>query len=251
MVLFTLDNISLIVVISDTFLQINDQINTVLNRYEAFKRGDYATLSNPLPAELSSAKTDLSLIDFDDGGSQSAVSLGTDTGDLAGLFGSSSSTSPPGMMGRSGGPGIAMGAGMSTTSMSPAMGMGTMASSIPTHAPSPMPFNGNGYGVGAGIGLGRGPGGPPTVNNATKPISMSPPRAVPTPPGSIMLPMTPSLPATTNYFANGGNVGTSNVVAGSGTQPASHPASQLQAQQQPASGQVPRKDPFADLAGLF
>ncbi|EMD36193.1 hypothetical protein CERSUDRAFT_137817 [Gelatoporia subvermispora B] len=51
----------------DTFLQINDQINTVVERYEAFKKGDYAAASNPIPLELGGgAKNDLSLIDFDD-----------------------------------------------------------------------------------------------------------------------------------------------------------------------------------------
>ncbi|THH01978.1 hypothetical protein EW026_g837 [Hermanssonia centrifuga] len=48
----------------DTFLQINDQINTVLNRYEAFKRGDYEAARNPIPAELSKQQQPDSLIDF-------------------------------------------------------------------------------------------------------------------------------------------------------------------------------------------
>lgn len=75
---------------SDTFLQINDQINTVLNRYEAFKKGDYSFSSNPIPPELggSSAKTDLSLIDFDDSGpSNSSGSTVQPTDELASLFG--------------------------------------------------------------------------------------------------------------------------------------------------------------------
>jgi ADP-ribosylation factor-binding protein GGA len=68
---------------SDTFLQINDQINTVINRYEAFQKGDYVTSSNPIPAELGGDAGALSLIDLDD----SAPSGGMD--DLAGLFVSS------------------------------------------------------------------------------------------------------------------------------------------------------------------
>ena len=36
----------------DIFLQMNDQINSVLNRYEAFKKGDYTTARNPIPEEL-------------------------------------------------------------------------------------------------------------------------------------------------------------------------------------------------------
>ncbi|KAG6892460.1 hypothetical protein C0993_003796, partial [Termitomyces sp. T159_Od127] len=39
----------------DTFLQMNDQINTVLSRYEAYKKGDYATASNPIPAEYAAS----------------------------------------------------------------------------------------------------------------------------------------------------------------------------------------------------
>jgi ADP-ribosylation factor-binding protein GGA len=73
----------------DTFLQINDQINTVLNRYEAFRKGDFVTSSNPIPAELagSSSNNDLSLIDLDEGGSPK-VAPGTSVQDeLASLFG--------------------------------------------------------------------------------------------------------------------------------------------------------------------
>lgn len=36
----------------DIFLQMNDQMNSVLNRYEAFKKGDYAAAANPIPGEL-------------------------------------------------------------------------------------------------------------------------------------------------------------------------------------------------------
>ncbi|EJD07732.1 VHS-domain-containing protein [Fomitiporia mediterranea MF3/22] len=36
----------------DIFLQLNDQINSVLNRYEAFKKGDFTAAKNPIPAEL-------------------------------------------------------------------------------------------------------------------------------------------------------------------------------------------------------
>ena len=37
------------------FLQINDQINNVIARYEAFKRGDYDAGANPIPEELAYA----------------------------------------------------------------------------------------------------------------------------------------------------------------------------------------------------
>jgi hypothetical protein len=72
---------------SDTFLQINDQINTVINRYEAFQKGDYVTSSNPIPAELGGGPGALSLIDLDDGAPSGGGSGGMD--DLAGLFVSS------------------------------------------------------------------------------------------------------------------------------------------------------------------
>lgn len=34
------------------FLQINDQINNVLSRFEAFKKGDYTAVANAVPANL-------------------------------------------------------------------------------------------------------------------------------------------------------------------------------------------------------
>jgi ADP-ribosylation factor-binding protein GGA len=34
------------------FLQINDQINSVISRYDAFKQGDYVAAANPVPPEL-------------------------------------------------------------------------------------------------------------------------------------------------------------------------------------------------------
>lgn len=82
-------------ILADTFLQINDQINTVLNRYEAFKKGDYSFSSNPIPAELGgSSAAGLSLIDFDDSaptnGGRGAAQLDSD---LAGLFGSTTTAS--------------------------------------------------------------------------------------------------------------------------------------------------------------
>jgi len=37
---------------SDIFLQMNDQINSVVNRYEAYKNGDFTVAANPIPSEL-------------------------------------------------------------------------------------------------------------------------------------------------------------------------------------------------------
>ena len=83
--------------LKDTFLQINDQINTVLARYEAFKKGDYSAARNPLPSESgsSSGGGGISLIDLDDGDTP-ATSVGSSapTNDLSGLFLAGSSQQP-------------------------------------------------------------------------------------------------------------------------------------------------------------
>ncbi|KAG1717487.1 VHS domain-containing protein [Suillus lakei] len=68
----------------DAFLQINDQINNVITRFEAFKKGDYSISS--VPAELAQAQTEGSLINFDDGSHSS--SHGAPVDDLATLFAS-------------------------------------------------------------------------------------------------------------------------------------------------------------------
>jgi len=89
----------------DTYLQTNDQINSVLSRYEAFKRGE--TPPGSIPEELLPGKNEsLSLIDFEDappqlGSSSGAGSSSKPVDDLASLFGPSTSltsvptTSPP------------------------------------------------------------------------------------------------------------------------------------------------------------
>ncbi|KAJ6504284.1 VHS domain-containing protein [Mycena vitilis] len=76
----------------DTLLQINDQINTVLGRYDAFRRGDYAAAANPVPSEYAAPPS--SLIDFDDptpapGASSSGVN------DLEDLFAGLGGVAPP------------------------------------------------------------------------------------------------------------------------------------------------------------
>lgn len=70
----------------------------VLNRYESFKKGDYVAAANPIPQELASTSTrnELSLIDFDESASNTAVqntSSGTD--DLDALFGPSAAATNP------------------------------------------------------------------------------------------------------------------------------------------------------------
>ncbi|KAJ6567745.1 VHS domain-containing protein [Mycena vulgaris] len=66
----------------DTLLQINDQINNVLGRYDAFRRGDYAAAANPVPSEYAAPT---SLIDFDD--PTPAPNASNAANDLDALFG--------------------------------------------------------------------------------------------------------------------------------------------------------------------
>jgi len=77
----------------DTYLQTNDQINGVLARYEAFKRGETPPAS--IPEELLPGKNEsLSLIDLDDaqlGSGSGAGSSSQPMDDLASLFGPSTS----------------------------------------------------------------------------------------------------------------------------------------------------------------
>ncbi|KAJ7182614.1 VHS domain-containing protein [Mycena crocata] len=73
----------------DTLLQINDQINTVLGRYEAFQRGDYAAAASPVPDQFAAPT---SLIDFDD--PTPAASAPSATNDLDALFGMGMSSPP-------------------------------------------------------------------------------------------------------------------------------------------------------------
>ncbi|KAG6839590.1 hypothetical protein C0991_001159 [Blastosporella zonata] len=217
----------------DTFLQINDQINSVLNRYDAFKKGDYVAAANPIPAELassSSANPGLSLIDFDDAADAAAhggVSLGG-TGTGIGIEALNDLFSNPPQHGQ-----------------------------VPTRNIGNGTSTGNGYGMsmlmGSGVGapsIGRPAMVPPTLSGtqtyhpALAGRTMSPPMhaaGTPTPPASIMLPGTPHpqpQQQKPNYFgAYGGATGP--VVQGGAAQPT--------ANTETGAG----KDPFADLAGLF
>ncbi|KAH9950826.1 VHS-domain-containing protein [Amylocystis lapponica] len=257
----------------NTFLEINDQINTVLNRYESYKKGDYVAASNPIPAEYggaaSRAQSD-SLIDFDDSApaSNGAATQGSSAApmdDLASLFASTPAnppqTAPPIGMGM--GTGMGLGIGMNA-------GMGAIGVSAPT------PTSSNGFGASMTS--------PPHPVHATRPGTTSPQG---TPYGSIRLetPQTQS-PSTPNY--RGGQM--QRPQSQYGQQPPQYqqqqhpqyarapaqtqlfqqqpqmfsqgpqqPRQPQQFQQQPqqpqltvgASTQPQGKDPFADLAGLF
>jgi hypothetical protein len=219
----------------DTFLQINDQINTVIERYEAFKKGDYTAAANPIPSELSSNIQGTSLIDFDDGsaaGGTEGTNASGGINDLAGLF----ATPAPAAM-----------------SNQQAFGK---TPTIPTHSPLPTSSysmstnNGNGFG---GLRLGGGSG-----SGTSSPFQAG---QSSTPPASIMLPTSP-VPDQSTF---GASPPIPNMSRGMGatmmgaSRSSSQPQQQYQQPQQQQQYQQPQrsqpqtqsKDPFADLAGLF
>jgi len=247
----------------DTFLQINDQINSVLNRYEAFKKGDYIAAANPIPLELSSGsssrpQSDLSLIDFDDSAPPAVSSSGTATIDeLENLFGSSASAAAPAPAP------ISHNHPQQSTSVGALSGLGFTSSSTPSYGFAQQPN----YGA------------PPMGSRPSQPTSATASPQYGSPVGTPMGGMqqgpirlgTPSLPTHNgngaqvgsqppNYF--GSAVGGSTPMFGmSGmggsapmtpNRPLQQPQPQPQQSQRPATGtQAQGKDPFADLAGLF
>jgi len=150
----------------DTFLQINDQINTVLNRYEAFKKGDYSFSSNPIPAELANANSStsgVSLIDFDDSTPASNSASQNPLEDLSNLFGSTATvaSSPP-PINPATRPGVPSGPASSNQQFGSIMLPGTPkpgGSSETSRVASPTFFGqGNGNGAQPVIGMGMGMG---------------------------------------------------------------------------------------------
>ena len=199
------------------FLQINDQINTVLGRYDAFKKGDFAAAANPIPSELSTNIQAAPLIDFDDGTSASEMTnanRGID--DLTGLF-----------------------ATPAQPTISRQQAFGNNGS---THSPAPgavlIGSNHNNHNIEfGGLRLGGGSG-------ASSPFQA---RQSATPPATIMLPTSPSSGRSTSSSSPPipsmfGGMSTSMMT---GQRPNSQPQSQQ------AQAQTQNKDPFADLAGLF
>ncbi|KAI0056336.1 VHS-domain-containing protein [Artomyces pyxidatus] len=231
----------------DTYLQINDQINTVLDRYEAYKKGDYAAAANPIPKELGPGKNDLSLIDFDDAppaqpGSSSGlqnVASGNPIDELMSLFGSPTnaplSPAPPPIAASSNGS-TSMPLSFTQSAAQP------MAAISPQFTSSP----------------------PGSVAHQSRPSSQF---------GQIMLPGTPTPQPQPQPPLGLGRMGSSGFAGGSGAfgstqspmastttqwpqplQPQTqHIPPQSQSQHPPRqTGQpAPAKDPFADLAGLF
>ncbi|KAF9056779.1 VHS domain-containing protein [Rhodocollybia butyracea] len=254
----------------DTFLQMNDQINTVLNRYEAFKTGDYSFAANPIPAELSNATAGLSLIDLAEGDSANGSTAGNGAApggqDLMGLFGPSNTM--PVMESRIGLGLPGMNVGTSTPPIpathTPPIYGSPMASQSPPMYSSPMSTTGLNSSMGIGYGVPSFAGTPSINSIAQRSMPFSTPRV----PSSTSSPAPPS--QTPSYFLQ----------QGSQAAPASSPMSQFgvssqstssrpmqtppvptmrsfspQTQSPPAPASAaatqPQKDPFADLAGLF
>ncbi|KZT06740.1 VHS-domain-containing protein [Laetiporus sulphureus 93-53] len=253
----------------NTFLQINDQLNSVLYRYECYKKGDYAQASNPVPPELGGGPNELSLIDFDDSAPSASTGDGatasrsgsnvTPIDELASLFGpspaASSAIAQPPVMGIGAGSGSNIGMSTGTAQLTSIFGRTNMA------APTPS----NGYNLGMGMGMTSLP------IQSTRPGAISPSSGqqlgsirLGTPQQNMSASSSSAPLPMPNYFADNTRVmGTETGMGGqTGMQPLQpqHMRQQQAQQQRPAStaGGVPTgqtqtqaKDPFADLVGLF
>ncbi|KAF9261137.1 VHS-domain-containing protein [Marasmius fiardii PR-910] len=245
----------------DTFLQINDQINSVLNRYEAFKKGDYAAAANPVPAELAStsaggAAGGLSLIDFDDASTTTEPSNASSAAnELDGLFGSSSYSAPPIQNNR-------MSGGTSLGGISMGIGLPSPPQTTPmTYSPSPIMGGMNVQSNPIFEGVSTSPAAimlPSTPANSGSPRIGTPQMSTPTNlSGRTASPSMGQWGMGTGMGTGFGNMAQSQTHAHKPQQPAfySNPQQLMQQQQQrtqPApAAQTSGKDPFADLAGLF
>jgi len=168
----------------DTFLQINDQINIVLTRYDAFKKGDFSFASNPIPEELaagSGSSQGISLIDFDDSAPASSETMGGDSNDLSGLF---SYVAQP------------------TQAQAQYQPQQQQQQQPPsTHAPTPLFFNNNG-----GMNSAFMQSTPNTMTLNNRQLSGTPPASIALPqskPGSQRSTPVPAA-STPNYFGNAG-----------------------------------------------
>ncbi|KAG1817397.1 VHS domain-containing protein [Suillus variegatus] len=215
----------------DAFLQINDRINNVLTRFEAYKKGDYSI--SAVPAEL--AQTEGSLINFDDTSHSSSYVAPVD--DLATLFTSPSQTQSYARPSSAG----AMFASQPNASLTNNASSST-SSPVP-NAPSPQPQFGSIMlaptppRVTSPSYLGGNNGGASIPLNSNLSLGMGSP-------GSGMS----RPPATGMGAVQSGGLGIHMSTPGSRvsmgammgqTQPTSTPPTQQ------------GKDPFADLAGLF
>ncbi|KAJ2934438.1 hypothetical protein H1R20_g2669, partial [Candolleomyces eurysporus] len=266
----------------DTFLQINDQINNVMTRYEAYQKGDYSVTAVPKELSSSSNAQPQSLIDFDDSEPTQSTSQTTAPGnDLAGLF---ASPSPPQATKATSAPSLIspFTAAFGATTGAPAFSSfgGSPPAQQPLQPIAPQPLVGSSNGGFAGYN--------PT-HSLFGQTSTPPIQSTATPPAAIRLGGTPTLNPTSsapNYFSSNtapqGPVGIApgaiGFQFGAGGVQSSQPPSLFQQQpqqsfgqpihpgaaapQQPfgqpiqpgaAASQQPqqKKDPFDDLAGLF
>lgn len=221
-----------------------------MNRYEAFKKGDYTYVANPIPAESSNAQP-LSLIDFDDAQPEQPTIQPTPANDLAGLF---ATPSPPQVTAATSQPSV-------VSPFTAAFGASSGAPSFSSFAPSqPQPFAPQPQ-----IGVSNPTGS--LFGHVANPPHLG---STATPPAAIRLGGTPTLGSSSgspapNYFGNSsfskGPVAGAGAMAPLGAmQTSSHspPALFPQQAQTPTAAppaapaaQQQQKDPFADLAGLF
>jgi ADP-ribosylation factor-binding protein GGA len=241
----------------DTFLQINDQINTVLTRYGAFKRGDYAAARNPVPAELSAPAAAPSLIDFDDGSSAPAGSSTTND-DFLSLF-------TPQDSGRSGTPigggSIALPSSPSPPGYNPPQAQAFVVP--PTQQPQQQAYvppaqAQQGLGMQTTLGNMGFFGGGSSAGSAQPARTWTPTQQQQQQQGwGATPPSQARTPQLATPFAQTPATGLAQPFGqGSGFIQQQHqpvqPQQQTQAQQQQAQQQnAGQKDPFADLAGLF
>lgn len=217
----------------DAFLQINDQINNVITRFEAFKKGDYSMSS--VPAEL--AQTEGSLINFDDTSHSSPRAAPVD--DLATLFASppqpqayARSSSASAMFASQPSASMTNNASSSTSSPvpnapSPQSQFGSiMLAPTPPRVTSPGYFGGSsgGTSVPPNSGSSLAPGmGPPGLGMSRPAMGMGTVQH-----GGLGIPASSTSGSRVSMGAAMGQ-----------TQPTSTPPTQQ------------GKDPFADLVGLF
>lgn len=261
------------------FLQINDQINNVIQRYEAFKRGDYEAGANPVPPELAGAPAQpSSLIDLLGDETEAPATVATGPGgagdDLAGLFGPSSQTAPavpnnpnPNASGASRPSNadiMSMFNAAPPPQAQPAFG-GGMAHPRPAMGYNPSSFgmqpNANMMGMGMNA-YQQQQQAPQSLFQSSPPQQQQ--QGYQTPMGgAIMLPGTPQSQLRGNTGASGSRSGTPSLqqLAGTaGTQPntlgrtaplTATTSAPAPAPAQATTAQGQQKDPFADLAGLF
>ncbi|KAG1814754.1 VHS domain-containing protein [Suillus subaureus] len=214
----------------DAFLQINDRINNVITRFEAFKKGDYSI--SAVPAEL--AQTEGSLINFDD--TSYSSSQVAPANDLASLF-----ASPPQPQSYAR-PSSASAMFASQLSASLTNNASSSTSSPVLNAPSPQPQFGS-------IMLA------PTPPRVTSPSYIGGNNGGTSPPNSNST-LGMGLPGL--GMSRPPAMGMSTVQNGGLGIPMSTPGSRvsmgaMMGQTQPTSTPPTQqgKDPFADLAGLF